>query len=353
MSTITAPAPAVNAKSRPLTVELLLTINGQAYHVEPTAHAPGGTRSYRLAKRGGDEAVYDVDAHADRIECACPSYQKSHAGTSSLCKHGRAMVMVGLVDYPDETADAARAAYDSAREKLAAIAEAESVVRSEAENQADVITLNSPAPVAPAFDADFYRAQNAVAERRALWLSHRHLHTSDPLPAAPDHARDIVLIDDDGTLLPTFAEIDQKHKADHEAKVAEVLEGRPFLPACCPDDEILPCAACLSHDGPADLSDDAWDDSHRWETTDFAADPDDDGPAEPPARSMAVQVDDHARELRAIGSPLGDLLAERAESLAAQIRLVEATNVEQFRDRLDCLLDAEAERIRARHAACC
>lgn len=75
--------------------------------------------------------------------------------------------------------------------------------------------------------------------------------------------------------------------------------------------------------------------------------------AGPPARSLAEQVDDHARELRAEGSPLGDLLAERAESLAAQVRALDATTVEQFRDRRDAMLDADMVRAEARRAACC
>jgi hypothetical protein len=79
-----------------------------------------------------------------------------------------------------------------------------------------------------------------------------------------------------------------------------------------------------------------------------------DSHSEPGPRSLAVQVEDHARELRAVGSPLHDLLAERAEGLAAQIRLVDATTVEQFRDRLSAMLDAAADAAEARHrAACC
>src|SRR5688500_16463937 len=106
MSTLSTPRNPVKpircceSTPKPLTAELHLTINGTWYEVTLLAHAPGGLKSFRLAKRGGDEAVYDVDAHADRIECQCPSYQKTHAGTSSLCKHARGLVMCGLVDYP-------------------------------------------------------------------------------------------------------------------------------------------------------------------------------------------------------------------------------------------------------------
>lgn len=165
------------------------------------------------------------------------------------------------------------------------------------------------------------------------------------------------LVDDDGTELETSAEMDARHEAEHAAKVAELMEGNPFLPACCPADEPSPCTACATHEGPADLSDDGWDDSHVWATNDpvdaRTFDPsldaeDDDAPAGGPARSLAEQVDDHARELRALGSPLGDLLAERAESLAQQVRALDSTTVEQFRDRRDAHLDCAMRQAEAR-----
>lgn len=449
MSTITLPYKPVNAKSRPLAVALTLTINGQSYDVTPLAHAPGSTRSYRLAKVGGDEAVYDVDAYADRVECSCPSYRKTHEGTSSLCKHSRGMIMVGLLEAP--AVEAAPAPYAEHVAKLDAIAAAEAVVRSEAE--------------APAFDRDIYRAQNAVAEGRALWVSHRHLHTSEPASKpAPDHARDIVLIDDDGTALETPGEMDRRHVEEHAALVAvcelraDWLCDKPSEAECCPDEEPMPCRGCLTHDEPpadderrhtfpADLDGTDWDDDHVWNLgADVEPEPEpepdrevlaliengaeleaegeapladatpecfeavaqgradwarefgwvpcpgfvtrenaidlmtDDAIAngwaeyrdrsraeamrarkaamdaphvEPEPRTLEEQVRDHARELRAIGSPLHDLLAERAESLADQVRLVEATTVAQFRDRLDAMLDAEAARIEARRSTCC
>jgi hypothetical protein len=345
MSTITAPRPRVNAKSRPLTVTLTMEINGAAYRVELIANAPGALKSYRLAKAGGDAAVYDVNAFADRVVCTCLSYTKTHEGTSSLCKHGRALVMVGLVDHPAEAAAPAfvhvadefdepgRAAYDTAREQLAAIAEAEAAVRSEAEAPAPVVK----APIHPTtYDPQWQAALAAVSKGAAIWIDHRHLHTSDPLPTP---------------------------KAAVEAG-----------PACCPDDEVLPCTACVAHEGPADLSDtDGWDDDHVWSTSDFAPDPDDDdGPwwtdpvdprtwdpsldAEddgPDARSLAEQVDGHARALRAVGSPLHDLLAERAEQLAEQIRFLGASTVEQYRDRLQAMLDVTRDAAEARMASRC
>ncbi len=337
MSTITSTRPRVNAKSRPLTVEMVLTINGQTYDVEPMAHAPGALKSYRLAKRlGGDSAVYDLDAHADRIVCTCPSYTKTHEGTSSLCKHGRALVMVGLCDYPDSVTDP-RDAYNDAREKLAALEVAEATVRAEA---------GQPAPVAPAFDAELYRCQNAVAERRALWLAHRHLHTSDPLPA-PNPARDIVILDDDGTPLETSREMADRHRAEHEAKVAELMEGNPFLPACCPDAEPIPCRACVTHHGgPADLSDGSWDDDFVWSPSDFTPD---DAPG-PDRRTLAERIDAEARHYRTIGTDFGDLIAATLAKLADEVRYLGATTPAAYFDRREAALDAARDAAEARMA---
>jgi hypothetical protein len=273
---------------------MVVSIDGIHYSVSPLAPAPGASKAYRFNKLSGDEAQHDLDETADGASCTCGSFVWRHDGLDDLgCKHIRAARHLGLIAEAPERDDDARAAYDDARE-------------------------------------------------------------AEALAANP--ARDIVLLDDDGTPLETPAEMDARHRAEHAAKVAELMTDNPFLPACCPDDEVLPCTACVAHEGPADLSDDGWDDSFVWAPT---ADDGrmtiatDDGHSEPGPRSLAEQVDDHARELRAQGSPLGDLLAERAESLAAQIRLVDASTVSQFRDRLDCLLDAEAARVEARHAARC
>src|SRR4051794_29642939 len=127
MASVASPRPATKSSRKPLAVELVMTINGQAYEVEPIAVAPAGVRSFRLAKCSGDGATYDLDAFADRVECSCPSYQKTHAGTSSPCKHGRALIMVGLIDYPSEASEPAPAAEPMA--SPAAIVEAEAPAR--------------------------------------------------------------------------------------------------------------------------------------------------------------------------------------------------------------------------------
>src|SRR4051794_20117916 len=114
MATSTATRRSVKT-TRPLTVELTIAINGQAYHVEPIAPGPDNTRAYRLIKRGADETVYDVcQTAAGLVECDCPSYESTYRGNGlETCKHGRGLIMAGLLDYPDfdEPADRSRDAY--------------------------------------------------------------------------------------------------------------------------------------------------------------------------------------------------------------------------------------------------
>src|SRR4051795_7620368 len=101
MATITSPAPRVNAKSRPLNVSLMLTIRETDYSVTPIAPGPDNIKAYRLEKLSGDRETYDL-AHTNDglVVCDCPSYVATHEGTSSTCKHGSALVLMGLPPKP-------------------------------------------------------------------------------------------------------------------------------------------------------------------------------------------------------------------------------------------------------------
>jgi hypothetical protein len=335
MSTITAPIPRVNAKSRPLNVSLLLTIRETDYAVTVIAPGPDNVKAYRLEKLSGDRETYDL-AHTNDglVVCDCKSYVATHEGTSSTCKHGSALVLMGLLPKPCCVANT-RVAYDDAREraaavaptpdgptapapyaehvaKLAALEVAEATVRSEGENQDYNVNLIPPAPVAPAFDADFYRAQNAVAERRALWLSQRHMHTSEPMPAP---------------------------------KAADEPE------PCCDPVEPAACAACATVHTPAA---DPTGDGAEWGADDVITL----GPAaEPiaPARLafadwIASQAAGHAR----IGGERHAWLARQIAKLAEQARFLDADSGEAFDDRLEAQLDAARAEAEARQrAACC
>jgi hypothetical protein len=160
---------------------------------------------------------------------------------------------------------------------------------------------------------------------------------------------------------------------------------------CCPDDEPLPCAACVTHEGPADLSDDDWQDGYVWSigsgpdgspdaddawtdpvdmrTWDPALDAEDDGPAdermtldsidghsepEPARRPLAAQIDVEAVHYRTLGTAFGDLIAETLAKLAAEVRYLDAATPDAYRDRREAALDAARDAAEARQrAACC
>jgi hypothetical protein len=124
--------------------------------------------------------------------------------------------------------------------------------------------------------------------------------------------------------------MDRRHRAEHAAAVAGLMVGNPFL----------------THEGPADLSDDSWDDSFVWAPSDFTTDPDDDEP-------FAEWLDLQAEAFAAIGTPRASWLAGKIARLAEQARWLDAATPDAFDDRLDAMLDAESARIRARREASC
>jgi len=331
MGTITRHRAAVKANSkRTVGAYLMVVINDVAYKVERISPGEDGTVAFRLEKQEKGAEVYDlIRDHHGLIRCDCPSYVATYEGTTSTCKHGQALVITGLMEAPAFVAQPAtspvyRAIPDEFDEPTPV--------------EVTAPTVEAAAP--PAFDAEFYRCQDAVSSGRALWLSHRHLHTSEPMPATliSNEGGDAEprLIDDDGTPLETPAEMDERHRAEHAAKVAALMEGNPFLPPCCDPGEPMPCEACLAHEGPGDLSDDGWDDSHVWSTSDFAPEPDD----EPGPRSLAQQIDVESRHYRTLGTPFGDLLAHHLEGLSDRVRFLGASTVDDYQDRYRALLDS-------------
>jgi hypothetical protein len=376
MSTITQPGRSVQPKSRPLTASLDLLIRDDVYSLTSISPGEDGSRAWRLEKRGDGDAVYDViRTHSGLVECSCPSYIATHAGTSSTCKHGQALVIVGLLEAPAAVAQPdPRDAYNDAREKLAALEQAEQVVRSEGEMPSPPVKSIHPTT----YDPQWQAALAAVAKGNAIWIDHRHLHASEPLPprmtvATTDSPRRPIafeldklssprmtvattdspraeprLVDDDGTLLPTFAEIDQEHKAAHLARVRELMEGNRFLPAvrqveaapCCEPAEPSPCTACSTHTFPEDLSGEDWRDDERYEI----------GPETDPFDGwIRRQADAYAK----IKTPRAAWLARQISRLAERARFLDADSPEAFDDRLDAHLDAVHVEAEARQAARC
>src|SRR3954469_9802287 len=87
-------------------VSIVVRINDVRYAVDPIDPGEDGTRAFRLCKASGDHEVYDViRTHFGTVECSCPSYEATHRGTASTCKHGRALVTLGLMPGPVAPAD--------------------------------------------------------------------------------------------------------------------------------------------------------------------------------------------------------------------------------------------------------
>ncbi len=100
MSTMTRKPRTVKPKAAPV-VSLALAIDHVVYQVEPIPAGEFGSKAFRLVKRAGDGAVYDVvRTHDGLVECDCPSYETTYRGTCGTCKHGSAMIAVGLIDAP-------------------------------------------------------------------------------------------------------------------------------------------------------------------------------------------------------------------------------------------------------------
>lgn len=100
-----APAPSPAPADVEAAPTLVLTIKGTAYDVAPLDAGECGSRAFRLTKADG--AAYDVVRTAHTVECDCGDYEFRHRGTAGLCKHGRALVALGLVEAPAEAPPAA------------------------------------------------------------------------------------------------------------------------------------------------------------------------------------------------------------------------------------------------------
>jgi hypothetical protein len=206
MASSTATRPRVKASTQPLDARLTLTIRGTSYALTAIDPGPDNSRAWRLEKLGGKREIYDVcRTNEGLVVCDCPSYVSTHEGTCSTCKHGSALVAVGLLDapkgltssippapafvrLPDEFDEVEKApALVLVGDDGTTLAEAETwharahaAALAVASGAAELLT--SKPPVAP-LDLEFYHCQDAVARGKALWLSHRDLFAKEPLPA--------------------------------------------------------------------------------------------------------------------------------------------------------------------------
>ncbi len=94
-----------SSKSRPFTcsfVSMTIEISDVRYGVASIDPGEFGTKAFRLSKHSGDHAVYDVvRQHDGVVACDCPDYEARHRGNGyGMCKHGRALVELGLMPAP-------------------------------------------------------------------------------------------------------------------------------------------------------------------------------------------------------------------------------------------------------------
>jgi hypothetical protein len=87
----------VPAPPLPLDLALVVVIRGVGYQVTPLDPGPDHARAWRLSKSDGE--VYDVCREHDgrTTSCTCAHYTYRLEGTSAVCKHGAALIQLGLI----------------------------------------------------------------------------------------------------------------------------------------------------------------------------------------------------------------------------------------------------------------
>ena len=282
---------------------------GPGQHAGPSAWSRTATRT----------RVYDVArTAAGLVDCDCPSYEATYRGNGlATCKHGQALVMVGLLEAPSVTNWSHPRLRPPARR----------VRRAGRRSTCGGFAMSShPAPVpAPAFDLGWHLAMNAVVEKRAEWLTSRpadarHVEPApccDPVESMPCEACATV-----HAPLHTLPD-------DRRATTGRTTGADETGPAVGPDDEV---------------------DMRTW---DPALDAEDDGPAAPaPIRlDFPAWIAYQAAEHRKIGGERHEWLAGEIAKLAEQARFLDATSPESFDVRTECMLDCAATEAEARLAA--
>lgn len=106
MSTVTRPAAKSSRPARPFDCAMgpgadgedVVTINGTAYYLDRIPAGECGTDAYTLEKRADGTRYAVLRTHAGLVECDCPDYETRHRHIDTgTCKHGRALVELGLL----------------------------------------------------------------------------------------------------------------------------------------------------------------------------------------------------------------------------------------------------------------
>jgi hypothetical protein len=292
------PARKASKSARPFSVSIVtltIAINDTRYSVDAIDPGEFGTKAWRLSKHAGDHAVYDVLRQADGIiACDCPDYEARHRGNGyGTCKHGRALVELGLMPAP-----------------IAPIAPAtlDPFARVEAE-----------APELP----EIRPATSAPVEVPASTPG----PCCDPVEAAPCVVCEAAGEVANGPTVPTPG--DAPTHAQTVAELPPAVEVDPF-----PPDRLDAGDA----EAPPELWPD-WCDDDTWELGPDTADEPAEAPA--PSLSLAELVEAQAVAYRAWPLAAGAMIARHLEDLAQRIRYVSATTPQEYEARSD-QIDREA-----------
>lgn len=165
-------------------------------------------------------------------------------------------------------------------------------------------------------------------------------HKPEPIPPAPTEPIGSIPSPADRLRSSMFGIALPKPQAAPRAFAEGLLDESP-APApepCCSPSEASPCAQCLGAD-----------DTDAGRLVDFLPTNLDGAAAladhDPDRLSLAELVEAQARAFRAWNLGAADLMAERLEELAAEVRLTNAATPDQFRDRIDVIRMDEDRRL--------
>jgi hypothetical protein len=319
--------------SRKFSAELVnatLKINGTDYTVEPIPAGEFGTIAFRLVKRGSD-AVYDVvRTHQGIVECDCPDYESRHRGNGlGMCKHGRALVTLGLVDAP----------HPFERPTPAVV---------EVEHPAPVVAAEpDPAPIGAHSDLPRIDGHGLSREELARVNKARNIARYEYGMACPDGP---------------MSDVDAVGRRAAQDALRAVLRDRPAAPAlpCCDASEPAPCTACVSVEpagvDPGDVESTpeswpAWTDEDVWQANEdaderaeanaeferFMAAEDARERAEVQRLTLPEMIEAEAARYRRMETRLGDLLAKTLADLASTARMVHAFTPHTLEARMEVL----------------
>ena len=280
MASATASRRRVKVSDQPLAARLTLTIRGTDYAVTRLEPGPDHTRAWRLEKLGGKAEVYDLARTREGlVACDCPSYTSTHEGTASTCKHGQAMIEVGLIKVPSHAA-----------------AVAPEPSRAQEPPHDDASACFDPTP---------YVVANLVAKGKASWIN-----------AGPRG----------GACPPCW-------DASNPLKAATPVE-------CCDPADPMPCAACVNPPEPGPVAD-AWAayDDHTWA---LGPEPDliVQAPARGSLEDfLMAQVEHHRRA----GGHEHEWLALKLGDLLDQVKFLGARTPSDFEDKYKAALLDEAQ----------